>query len=776
LQGLRNRFTDTIELDSEHAIFPENADCFAAIGAALVSVNSEQLTVNSFRRGVFTFDEVVERLSNSQTGDNVTDTLPPLFTSEGDYREFAERHSGANVRTLALSEYSGGAYLGIDAGSTTTKLCLITPAGELLWSYYAENKGNPVLVVLEQLKLLYGLLGDNIKIAGSAVTGYGEELIKNAFRIDLGLVETSAHLKAAQSFDPNVDFLIDIGGQDMKCFKIRNGVVDGILLNEACSSGCGSFIASFAKVLGYGIAEFAQLGLFDPAPVNLGSRCTVFMNSSVKQAQKDGATVAAISAGLSISVVKNAIYKVIRAANADELGKSIVVQGGTFLNDAVLRAFERELGRNVVRPVIAGLMGAYGAALQIADSKYQISDKGILTPAELLSFTHTAKPSTCNGCGNKCALTINTFGDGRRFISGNRCSKPLGGEKSALPNMFKWKYSRLTIDKEQLTINGASARGVIGLPLQLNMLENLPFWRTLFENLGFEVITSPRSDRELYRKGQKTIPSDTVCYPAKLLHGHIEVLVEELLKRTGEKIIFYPCLPYNFDEKRSDNHYNCPVVAYYPELLGANVPALKKVRYMAPYVGLHNRKGLEKIFSKYLFDELAIPLAETKAAIGKAYEAYDQWRRDIISEGERSIAYARKNGLRIIVLAGRPYHTDPEVNHGIDELISSLGAVVITEDAIAHLAGGYEKRKVLNQWTFQARMYDAARYVTTQPDMQFVQLVSFGCGTDAITTDELRDILEDGGKLYTAIKIDEITNLGAVKIRLRSLFAALGNQ
>ncbi|MDR0857428.1 MAG: acyl-CoA dehydratase activase-related protein [Oscillospiraceae bacterium] len=771
LQGLRNRFTETLELDAQHAIFPDNADCFAAIGAALVSVNSEQITVNSRGRGTFTFDEVIEKLSNSQAGDNVTDTLPPLFISEADYKDFAERHAKANVKTLALAEYSGDAFLGIDAGSTTTKLCLITSTGELLWSYYAENKGNPVLVVLEQLKELYALLGERIRIAGSAVTGYGEELIKNAFRIDLGLVETSAHLKAAQSFDPNVDFLIDIGGQDMKCFKIRRGVVDGILLNEACSSGCGSFIASFAKVLGYDIADFAKLGLFDPAPVNLGSRCTVFMNSSVKQAQKDGAAVAAISAGLSISVVKNAIYKVIRAANADELGMSIVVQGGTFLNDAVLRAFERELGRNVVRPVIAGLMGAYGAALQIADGRQQIADKGILTRAELENFTHSARPSACNGCGNKCALTINTFGEGRRFISGNRCSKPLGGEKSDLPNMYKWKFEQLTNNAEQVT---NSPRGTVGLPLQLNMLENLPFWRTLFTELGFEVITSPRSDRELFRKGQKTIPSDTVCYPAKLLHGHIEVLAGELLKREGERIIFYPCLPYNFDEKRSDNHYNCPVVAYYPELLGANVPALKKVRYLAPYVGLHNRKGLEQIFSQYLYDELGVPTAESKAAIVSAYKAYDQWRRDIIAEGARSIRYAREHGLRIIVLAGRPYHTDPEVNHGIDELISSLGAVVITEDAIAHLAGGYERRKVLNQWTFQARMYDAARYVTTQPDMQFVQLVSFGCGTDAITTDELRDILEDGGKLYTAIKIDEITNLGAVKIRLRSLFAALG--
>jgi predicted nucleotide-binding protein (sugar kinase/HSP70/actin superfamily) len=575
------------------------------------------------------------------------------------------------------------------------------------------------------------------------------------------LVETTAHLTAAKKFEPNVDFLIDIGGQDMKCFKIRNGAVDGILLNEACSSGCGSFIESFAKALGYDIEAFSKLGLFDPAPVNLGSRCTVFMNSSVKQAQKDGASIAAISAGLSMSIVKNAIYKVIRAASADDLGKHIVVQGGTFLNDAVLRCFEQEIGRGVTRPTIAGLMGAYGAALYAASAGLRAS--AIITPEELAAFEHSAKPATCGGCSNKCSLTVNTFGDGRRFISGNRCSKPLGGEKSELPNMFAWKLKRLLESNPENT----AVRGRIGIPFGLNMLENLPFWRAFFETLGFEVLVSPISSRTLYRKGQKTIPSDTVCYPAKLMHGHIEELVER-----GVDAIFFPCMPYNFNEGKSDNHYNCPVVAYYPELLKANMPNLAGMRFLTPYVGLHRPKDLSKRLAKFMFEEFGVPERETVSAVAKAFAAYEQYRADIVAEGQRSIDYARANKLPIIVLAGRPYHIDPEINHGVDELSTSLGFVLITEDAVAHLAEGKEKRGVLNQWTFQARMYDAARYIKTQPDMELVQLVSFGCGTDAITTDELRDIMERSGRLFTSIKIDEITNLGAVKIRIRSLMAA----
>jgi predicted CoA-substrate-specific enzyme activase len=758
LHGLRTRFTETLDLTPEEALFPENADVFAALGAALRA--TEELD----------FSDILTKLQNSASGDSSSDTLPPLFSSEDEYNEFSLRHSKANIETQDLSEYTGEAFLGVDAGSTTTKAALITPQGKLLYQYYAENKGNPVSVIIGVLTELYTLIGDRVKIAGSAVTGYGEDLIKSAFKFDWGIVETVAHLTAAKKFQPNVDFLIDIGGQDMKCFKIRDGAVDGILLNEACSSGCGSFISSFAKVLGYDIAEFAKLGLFDPAPADLGSRCTVFMNSSVKQAQKDGASVSSISAGLSISVVKNAIYKVIRAANADELGHNIVVQGGTFLNDAVLRGFETEIGRDVTRPVIAGLMGAYGAALYAAENRGALNNdvSDMITPTELAEFSHISKPSVCKGCTNKCALTINTFGDGRKFISGNRCSKPVKGEKSVLPNMFAWKLKRL-LQLGSGERKSIAARGKIGLPFGLNMLENLPFWREFFGLLGFEVIVSPPSSRDLYRDGQKTIPSDTVCYPAKLLHGHIEWLVREL----GENaVIFYPCSAYNFDEGRGDNYYNCPVVAYYPELLRANMPALRNVKFLTPYAGLHRPKDLSKRLGALMRKEFNIPERETVSAVKSAFAAYEHYRRDIIDEGKRCVAEARADNVPIIVLAGRPYHVDPEICHGIDELVTSLGFAVITEDAIADFAGGKQTRSVLNQWTFQARMYDAARYAAAQPDMEFVQLVSFGCGTDAITTDELRDIMTAHGRLFTSVKIDEITNLGAVKIRLRSLIAA----
>ena len=549
----------------------------------------------------------------------------------------------------------------------------------------------------------------------------------------------------------------------MKCFKIRNGAVDSIMLNEACSSGCGSFIETFAKALGYSIADFARLGLFSPHPVNLGSRCTVFMNSSVKQAQKDGASVEDISAGLSISIVKNAVYKVIRAANADDLGQHIVVQGGTFYNDAVLRAFEQELGRNVTRPTISGIMGAFGAAL--AARNLGLEQSTLLSAEALQSFSHTAKPVTCNLCTNHCALTVNTFDGGRRFISGNRCSRPLGKAKVELPDLYNYKYKKLRALEGKG--NGDGSRGRIGIPFGLNMYENLPFWFELFTRLNFEVVLSPESSRKLYIKGQRTIPSDTVCYPAKLLHGHVVALVEQ-----GVDAIFYPCMSYNFDEKTSDNNYNCPVVAYYPELLAANVPDLKKVRYLDPYVGLHRPKDYERIGSKWFEDTFGVPKKEAAAAIRAAYAAYDAYKEDIRATGAAYIQQARKEGRSIIVLAGRPYHIDPEINHGINDLITSFGFVLVSEDAVA-FHEGYAPRKVLNQWTFQSRMYNAARYVCEQPDMQLIQLVSFGCGTDAITGDEVRSILEAGGKLYTQLKIDDISNLGAVRIRVRSLMAAM---
>ena len=753
LMGLRQRFVETLKLDADHAVFPEDGDCFAAMGAALCSSDY----------GERSFDEVLDRLEKSVDSVGLVDTMPPLFDSQEEYDAFLARHNAMHPPEVDIHTYTGAAWLGIDAGSTTTKIALITADGGLLYTYYHSNLGNPVAIVLEQLREIYKLCGSRITIKGAAVTGYGEDLIKNAFSCDAGLVETVAHYSAARHFNPDVDFIIDIGGQDMKCFKIRNGAVDSIMLNEACSSGCGSFIETFAKARGYSIADFAKLGLFAQHPVNLGSRCTVFMNSSVKQAQKDGASVEDISAGLSISIVKNAIYKVIRAASADDLGKHIVVQGGTFHNDAVLRAFEQELGRDVTRPTISGIMGAFGAALAARD--LHLEKSGILNAKALEKFTHVAKPATCGLCTNHCSLTINTFDGGRRFVSGNRCSRPLGEEPSHLPDLMRYKYGKLRAlhGKGQ----GDGSRGKIGIPFGLNMYENLPFWFELFTRLNFEVVLSPESSRKLYLKGQRTIPSDTVCYPAKLLHGHVEALVE-----AGVDAIFYPCMPYNFNEGVSDNNYNCPVVAYYPELLAANVPSLKKVRYLNPYFGLHRPKDFERKASEWFFNEFQVPKRETVAAAKAAYAVYDAYKEDLRATGRAYIEQARAENRPILVVAGRPYHMDPEINHGINDLITSFGFILITEDAVAYLEDK-APRHVLNQWTYHARMYNAARYVCTQEDMELIQLVSFGCGIDAITGDEMRSILEQGGKLYTQLKIDDISNLGAVKIRIRSLMAAI---
>ena len=753
LMGLRQRFVETLKLDSDHAIFPEDGDCFAAIGAALCAADFQAIS----------YEAALKKLEESVDTTTLVDTMPPLFENQADYDAFCARHNAQHPPEVDADTYAGPAWLGIDAGSTTTKLALITADGGLLYTYYHSNLGNPVAIVLEQLREIYKLCGDRIEIRGAAVTGYGEDLIKNAFSCDLGLVETVAHYKAAAHFNPDVDFIIDIGGQDMKCFKIRNGAVDSIMLNEACSSGCGSFIETFAKALGYTIADFAKLGLFAKHPVNLGSRCTVFMNSSVKQAQKDGASVEDISAGLSISIVKNAIYKVIRAASADDLGQHIVVQGGTFHNDAVLRAFEQELGRNVTRPTIAGIMGAFGAALAARD--LHLEKSALLSAQALEKFTHTAKPATCGLCTNHCSLTINTFDGGRRFISGNRCSRPLGEEPRRLPDLMRYKYKHLRSLHGKGKGNGT--RGKIGIPFGLNMYENLPFWFELFTRLNFEIVLSPESSRKIYLKGQRTIPSDTVCYPAKLLHGHVEALVEQ-----GVDAIFYPCMPYNFNEGISDNNYNCPVVAYYPELIAANVPELKKVRYLYPYFGLHRPKDFERKAGEWFFNEFQVPKKETAAAVRAAYDAYDAYKNDLRQMGERYIEQARREGHPILVVAGRPYHMDPEINHGINDLITSYGFFLVTEDAVSYLEDK-APRHVLNQWTYHARMYNAARYVCTQPDMELIQLVSFGCGIDAITGDEMRSILESGGKLYTQLKIDDISNLGAVKIRIRSLMAAI---
>ena len=605
-----------------------------------------------------------------------------------------------------------------------------------------------------------------LEVASVTTTGYGEALIQHAFNADAGVVETVAHFTAARHFLPEVDFIIDIGGQDMKCFKIEDGAISDIFLNEACSSGCGSFLQTFAEALGYDVKEFAALGLFADRPVDLGSRCTVFMNSSVKQAQKDGASIQNISAGLSISVVKNALYKVIRASSPEELGRHIVVQGGTFYNEAVLRAFEKEMGVEVIRPDIAGLMGAFGAALHGRATAKSGQKSTVLGPEELAAFSQTTRTVQCGGCTNHCQLTINTFAGGRRLISGNRCEHPVsggaaGGDDSL--DLYRYKQNLLAGYKP---VEGP--RGRIGIPLCLNMYELLPFWHAFFTSLGFAVVTSPASDRALYTAGQASIPSDTVCFPAKLAHGHIKALSE-----MGVDAIFYPCMSYNIDEHLGDNHYNCPVVAYYPEVLEVNCPELANIPFINDFVGLHRPADFKNkmyfILEKYFKD---ISKEEVAKAADLGYAEYHDHLQRLRDKGAQIIADARAAGKRIIVLAGRPYHVDPEVNHGIDGLICQHGAAVVTEDSVAWHMEKFPTT-VLNQWTYHSRLYAAAKYCTTQPDMDLVQLVSFGCGVDAITTDETRSILQAGGKLYTQLKIDEITNLGAVNIRLRSLFAAL---
>ena len=750
-RGLRERFVDTLRLTEETALFPEYGRFAVALGAALYGVDGGE---------EFTYDSLLDCLIDSVTRMAPSDDrMPPLFDTQADYEAFATRHKAAVVPSRDMDSYAGKAYLGIDCGSTTTKLALISEDKKLLYTYYSSNQGNPVEIVRAQLEEILTRCSGRIQICGSAATGYGEELICHAFGVDEGVVETIAHYTAAKYFQPDVDFILDIGGQDIKCFKIRNGAIDSIMLNEACSSGCGSFIETFAKSMGYGVQTFAEKGLHAKAPVNLGSRCTVFMNSSVKQSQKDGATVEDISAGLSVSVVKNALYKVIRANSAQELGEHIVVQGGTFLNDAVLRAFELELGAPVIRPAIAGLMGAYGAALHAM----RFSESRILSLDELKNFTHTSTQSVCQGCGNHCHLTINTFADGRKFISGNQCQKMVGGKAEELPNLHQIKRDALM----KLTpIPGE--RGKLGLPLALGMYELAPLWHALFTELGYEVVLSGLSTRRTYEKGQFSIPSDTACYPAKIMHGHIEELIEQ-----GCDTIFYPCLSYNIDEHAGDNHYNCPVVAYYAELLAGNMDSLSQVQFWYPYLSVDTPKQLAHTLYHYLskFDN-TLTKREVKRAVDKGFAAYETHMAAIRNTGEAALEFARRNGKRIMILAGRPYHIDPEIGHGIDKLANRLGFVVVSEDSVCHLAQP-QKVHVLNQWTYHARLYRAARYAAEHPDTELVQLVSFGCGVDAITTDEVRAILEQGGKLYTQIKIDEITNLGAVKIRLRSLLGAL---
>ena len=754
LSGLRKAFVDTLRLDEEHAVFPELAPCFMAYGSALHAQKMGDL---------MTIDEALDKIVNSKTSDSIV-TGKPLFRDRDDYREFVERHKQSDLKYEDIKTYRGDAYLGIDAGSTTTKLVLITPEGRMLYNYYGSNKGQPLDVIAAKLEEIYDLGTDGLNIKGSAVTGYGEDLIKAGLGVDFGIVETVAHYKAAAYFCPDVDFIIDIGGQDIKCFKIKNNAIDSIMLNEACSSGCGSFIQTFAQAMGYEIADFARLGLFAKAPVELGSRCTVFMNSSVKQAQKDGASVEDISAGLSSSIIKNAIYKVIRAKSVEELGKNIVVQGGTFLNDAVLRSFELELGRNVIRPAIAGLMGALGCALFAKERSASMASSSVLSKAQLQDFAYNSRATQCRGCTAHCNLTIIRFNDGHRFVSGNRCEKGAGIKiENKVENLVEYKYEAILAYEEK---KPRHPKARVGIPLALSYYDLMPFFHTLLTELGFEVVLSERSTRDTYYKGQQTIPSDTVCYPAKICHGHIQSLLDK-----GVDMIFYPCMSYNMDEGGSDNHYNCPVVAYYPELLKANIPELNDRNFIAPYLNINVKKHVAKVIAES-FSRYGIKPKQVAEVLNKAYSEQVRYRRDIERKAQEIIRTARSHGQKTIVLSGRPYHIDPEINHGIHKLIASLGFAVVTEDSVSDLVD-VPPLDVLNQWTYHSRLYRAAEYVCRNDDLQLVQLVSFGCGIDAVTTDEVRAILEERGKLYTQLKIDEITNLGAAKIRLRSLAAAL---
>ena len=754
--GLQTAFKNVLKLESEEDyVFPEDARYYVAMGAALYSKNELSFDLNDLMR----------RFKENKMTIRNTSTTKPLFENEQEYQEFIDRHAKSTVKYADIASYKGDVYLGIDAGSTTVKLVLIGENNELLYSRYEYSNGQPIAMIKETLQYLYETYPD-LHIRSSAVTGYGEELIKTAFSLDHGLVETIAHLTAAQFFQPDVDFIIDIGGQDMKCFKIKNGTIDSIFLNEACSSGCGSFISTFASAMGYDVAEFAELGLHSKNPVDLGSRCTVFMNSSVKQSQKEGASVEDISAGLSISVVKNALYKVIRANDADDLGKKIVVQGGTFYNDAILRAFEKEIGRDVIRPSIAGLMGAFGCALYAKKNRNR--ETTCLGPVALNAFSYQTYSRTCQGCGNHCELTINHFSNGEELIAGNRCERPLNKEKknTDLPNSYLYKQQLITnMKKEQL--NGDFPHGTVGMPLGLNVYEMYPFWTAFWNHLGYRVLLSPFGSKQLFTKGQYTIPSDTICYPAKLIHGHIEWLLEK-----DVDFIFYPCLSYNFDEEISDNHYNCPVVAYYPQVIEANVKKINKEKYLFGFCGVHNKKFMKKQLTKDLAKRVGASGKKIGEALDAAFEAQQAYYDKQKVFADQAIQYARIHELPIIILAGRPYHVDPEINHGIDRLIQSFNTVVISEDGLPFIYGDTNTH-VLNQWTYHARLYNAAKTALENSDMSVVQLVSFGCGLDAITADEMRDILEAGSDIYTQIKIDEISNLGTVKIRLRSLFATL---
>ncbi len=760
LTELKNTFIRTLHLTEEQVIAPEHSHLFAAMGAAMNSKQEAEMSLNA----------LTEQLSKGIKLEFEVSRMEPLFTSAEEYGDFLSRHSKHKVVQGDLAHYKGNCFLGIDAGSTTTKVALVGEDGSLLYSFYHNNNGSPLKTALRAVKEIYSLLPEDAKIVRSCSTGYGEALIKAALMLDEGEVETVSHYHAAAFFEPEVDCILDIGGQDMKCIKIKNGTVDSVQLNEACSSGCGSFIETFAKSLNYDVADFAKIALFAKNPIDLGSRCTVFMNSKVKQAQKEGASVADISAGLAYSVIKNALLKVIKLTDPRDLGKNIVVQGGTFYNDAVLRSFERISGCQAVRPDIAGIMGAFGAAL-IARKHYTGEATTMLDIDAINDLQFETSMVRCKGCTNSCLLTVSKFTGGRRFISGNRCERGLGKEKNKenIPNLYEYKNERL-FGYTPLTPDKAK-RGTVGIPRVLNQYENYPFWFTFFTKLGYRVIVSPESSHKIYELGIESIPSESECYPAKLAHGHIAWLLKEQIK-----YIFYPCIPFERKEvPDASNHYNCPIVTSYGENIKNNVEELKNpsITYQNPFMSFENKEILSKRLVEFFTKENHIPEAEIRAAVDAGWKELDAVRQDICKKGEEVLSYLAETGRKGIVLAGRPYHIDPEINHGIPELINSYGIAVLTEDSISHLGKVDRPTIVMDQWMYHSRLYRAASFVRTQKNLELIQLNSFGCGLDAVTTDQVNDILTKSGKIYTVLKIDEVNSLGAARIRIRSLISAV---
>lgn len=762
MSELRKRFIETLELEEDEIIFPENSKYFVAMGAAFMADKCEYVKLES----------LLEKISSVDTASTASaKRIEPLFKNEAEYEEFKARHEKAKIARGNLADAKGPVFLGIDAGSTTTKAALIDKDKKLLYSFYRGNEGNPLEATKTMLEELYVAMPKDAYIAKSTVTGYGEGLIQAGFKADYGIIETMAHYKASEEFLPGVDFILDIGGQDMKCMKIKDNAIYSIMLNEACSSGCGSFIETYAKSVNMSVEDFAQIGLKAKNPVDLGTRCTVFMNSMVKQAQKEGATVGDIAAGLSYSVIKNALYKVIKLRNADETGDKVVVQGGTFYNESVLRAIEKVLGKEVVRPEIAGIMGAYGCALNSLSNWEEDEKSTIAALKDLEDFTSGTSNARCRGCENQCMLTITRFQDGQRYITGNRCEKGAGktDKSNDLPDLYEYKLNRL-FSYESLSSEEAK-RGNVAIPRVLNMYENYPFWHTFFTKLGFRVVLSPNSSKELYERGIDTISSDTACYPAKMVHGHIETLVE-----MGEKYIFYPCINHEqIEDPNAPNHYNCPIVATYPEVIANNMNEVfeeENVTFVHPFVPYDDDKRLAVRMAEILSDK-GVTLGEAKAAVTAARAEQITFKNDVRKAGEEALAYIEKHGKKAIVLSGRPYHLDKEINHGINKMITSYDMAVLSEDSICHLAELPRPVRVLDQWTYHSRLYKAAAFVSTRNDVELVQLNSFGCGVDAVTTDEVEEILDASKKLYTVLKIDEGTNLGAARIRIRSLKAAI---